>query len=125
MTTQEIIEVLLQERGKEEIKLYDDAIDEVAQLISGSFVFPLYGALWQNFFDMDAISEHIKEMYDNNNHLALIYFVILLADVADYALPNEYFIMIVHEINVPALSSAIVADWMEYHKNSEVEEIES
>ena len=43
---------------KEETKKYDEAAtNEVAQLMSGSFVFPLYGALWQNFLDIDVITK--------------------------------------------------------------------
>jgi len=126
MTTQEILETLLQAKKMEkEIETYDEAAtNEVAQLMSGSFVFPLYGALWQNFLDMDTITKQLEEMYDSDNHYGLVYFIILLADAVNYDLPNHYIEMIAVKPYVPIISSAILSDWLDYHANSEVEEIE-
>jgi hypothetical protein len=60
ITTYEILELLT--GVKEEMKGRevpdDNSICEVAHLLTGTFVYPLYGALWQNFIDMDTVTEH-------------------------------------------------------------------
>jgi hypothetical protein len=126
MTTYEIIETLLRaNEKKEEVEKYNEVdIYETAQLISGSMVFPLYGALWTNFFDMGTITEHLEMLYDSKNYYGLAYFIILLADAVDYELPQIYFVIIKLDTHIKALSDAIITDWLDYDENSGIEEIE-
>ena len=126
MTTYEIIETLLQAKEiEQEVNIVDEmAINEAAQLLSGSFIYPLYGALWQNFLDMDVITKQLKEMYDNDNHYGIVYFIILLADAVGYVLPKQFFDMCTVSPHIQILSSAIISDWIEYNADSEIEEIE-
>jgi hypothetical protein len=126
MTTYEILENLIHlKKEVEKTKTHDEeAISEVTQLISGSLVLPLYGKLWENFTDMDAITEHLEALYDDDNHFGLIYFVLLLAGAVDYTLPKEYFIICANDACIPIISSAIISDWLDYDAINEVEEIE-
>ena len=97
---------------------------ERAQLVSGSFVFPLYRALWQLDFDMDAITEHLEYLCDSGNHFGLIYFIFILADAADYSLPLLFSETSTINELVPILSAAIIEDWLDYDATSEVVETE-
>jgi hypothetical protein len=126
MLKQELIGTILQaKKTKEDNKTCNqEATYEVAQLLSGSFVFPLYGLLWQEFYDMEAISEHLEDLFDRENHTAFIYFIFMLADAVDYVLPELYIEMSASEKYIPIISSAIISDWLDYHTNSEIEIIE-
>ena len=126
MTTNEFVEFLLHmKREEKKPKTKDkDPIVEMAQLVSGSFVFPLYGTLWQYHFGMDAITNHLESLHDSENHYGLVYFIIILADAAGYTLPRSFYEMTAIDEHVPILSSAIIEDWLDYDATSEVVEIE-
>jgi hypothetical protein len=126
MTTYEIIETLLQAKKEKGIseKHNDAAIFETAQLVSGSIVFPLYGALWANYFDMESTTKHLEALHDSEDYIGLAYFIILLADAVDYELPPVYFATCTFDTHVKALSDAIISDWLDYDENSATEEIE-
>ena len=122
MTTYEFIEYLLQAKKENPGTIIVDeaAAYERAQLVSGSFVFPLYGALWQLDFDMTAITEHLEYLYDSGNHFGLIYFIFMLADAADFTLPLLFSETSSNNALVPILSAAIIEDWLDYDATSEV-----
>ena len=88
MTTNEFAECILQIRkeGKQAEMMDEVAAYEAAQLVSGSFIYPLYGALWQNGFDIETTTEHLQAMYDNGNHFGLVYFIFILSDAVNYVL---------------------------------------
>ena len=69
MTNTEYVQTILQEKkGTRVIQEKDEASAyDAAQLISGSFTSPLYETLWENFFDMDAITHHLESMYAGGN----------------------------------------------------------
>jgi len=126
MTSNEYVDFLLQvkKETQEEIMADEVAAYEAAQLVCGSFVFPLYGALWQNDFDMEAITMHLETLYDTENHHGLIYIIFILSDAVDFVLPRPYSEMSACDMHVPILSAAIIEDWIEFHDTSEVSEIE-
>jgi hypothetical protein len=126
MSTYEFIEYLLQAKKENSGTMIVDEASalERAQLVSGSFVYPLYGTLWQLHFDMDAITEHLEYLYDSGNHFGLIYFIFMLADAADYSLPLLFSETSAINELVPILSAAIIEDWLDYDATSEVVETE-
>jgi len=126
MTTNEFVECLLQlkKEGQKTAIKDETAAYKAAQLISGSFVFPLYGALWQNDFDMETITEHLEDLYDSGNHFGLVYFVFILSDAVDFVLPLSFSEMSANDKFVPILSAAIIEDWLDYNATSEVIETE-
>ena len=103
----------------------ESAAFEVSQLISGSFVYSLYCALWQSGFDMEALTEHLEAMYDSGNHLALIYFIFILSDAVDFVLPLIFTEKSANDALAPILSAAIIEDWLEYDATSDIEIIDS
>ncbi|MDR2712848.1 MAG: hypothetical protein LBB91_07025 [Clostridiales bacterium] len=126
MNTYEFIENILQAKKE---KLGTIAVDETsayetAQLVSGSFIYPLYGTLWQFDFDMTAITEHLEYLYDSGNHFGLIYFIFILADAAEFTLPLIFSETSAVDELVPILSAAIIEDWLDYDATSEVVETE-
>ena len=126
MTTNEFAECILQVRKSQPPEAKDEAAAyEAAQLVSGSFTYPLYGALWQNGFVMEDITEHLEAMYDSGNHLGFLYFIFILSDAVDFVLPLPFSEMSAIDALVPALSAAIIEDWLEYDVTSSVEVIES
>jgi len=122
MTTSEYVEFLIQaKRELQQTQAVDEeAAKEAARLLSGSMVYPLYGALWQYFYDMEAITEHLESLYDSENHIGLIYFILILADSVELTLPLPFYIMSTNGNLMPILSSAIIEDWLEYDTASEV-----
>jgi len=120
MTTREFIEYLLTEEQSE------GAIDEkvayeAASLVTGSFVYNLYELLWLNDLSVPAITAHLQKLYDSKENSALLYFVVLLADAIEFALPSEFFKMSVKEQIVPILSAAFIDDWLDV--DNEYEEV--
>ena len=130
MTNYEYIEYLLHvkglEKSEENISTADDvfkeAAFEAAQLISGSFTYQFYESLWLNEYPMDTITSHLEILYDKSDFHGFIYFMILLADSADFTLPIKFYEMSVQDRAIPKLSAAVIEDWLEY--NNEYEEIE-
>ena len=126
MTTNEFAECILQVRKSQPPETKDEAAAyDAAQIVSGSFVYPLYGALWQNGYEMDAVTEHLETMYDSGNHLGFLYFIFILSDAVDFVLPLPFSEMSAIDAHVPILAAAIIDDWLEYDATSSVEVIES
>ena len=124
MTSAEYAQTILQEkRGARIIQEKDEASAyDAAQLISGSFTSPLYETLWENFFDMDAITHHLESMYDSGNHFGLVYFIFILANAVDFSIPIQFTEMSANDSLVPILSAAIIEDWLEYDSSCEATE---
>ena len=120
MTTSEFIEYLLTEEQSERT-IDEKAAYEAASLVTGSFVYNLYELLWLNDLSVPAITAHLQKMYDGNENRALLYFVVLLANAIEFALPSEFFKMSVKEQIVPILSAAFIDDWLEV--DNEYEEV--
>ena len=116
MTSNEYIQAILQER-KETCSLKttnESSAYEVAQLISGSFIIPLYEVLWENFFDMAIITQQLEKMHDSEDHYGLVYFTFILANAVDLTIPYQFTEMSANDSLVPILSAAIIEDWLEY-----------
>ena len=126
MTTNEYLDCLLEvKRETQEPKAIDEAAAyEAAQLVSGSFVYPLYGMLWQYDLDMEVITEHLEALYDSGNHFGLVYFIFILSDAVNYVLLRTFSEMSATDVIVPILSAAIIEDWLEYDATSGVDVIE-
>ena len=124
MTSTEYVQTILQEKkGTRVIQEKDEASAyDAAQLISGSFTSPLYETLWENFFDMDAITHHLESMYDGGNHFGLVYFIFILANAVDFSVPIQFTEMSANDSLVPILSAAIIEDWLEYDSSCEATE---
>jgi hypothetical protein len=125
MTTSEFIGDILE--GRKEVKekgavaIFDeDSINEVAGLLSGSFTYLLYEALWRNAYDMETITEHLEKLYDEDEHFGLIYFTFILANAVDIIVPAQFVAMSAKDDMAPILSAAIIEDWDEYDSTHEV-----
>ena len=116
MTAYEYTQIILQVQKELPLPRFDDeaAAHEVAQLLSGSLICPLYDALWVRNFEMDAATQHLESLYDSENHFGLIYFVFLLAETADVIVPFQFAEMSANESLVPILSAALIEDWIAY-----------
>ena len=127
MTAYEIVETILQIRKerKDDIMLDEAAINELSELVCGSFIYQLYENLWQNFLDVEVITDHLKYLYENDKHFGLVYFILLLAEAIDYVIPHEYIKMSTINLHIPILSDAVISDWLYYHENCVVEGIEA
>jgi len=126
MTASEYIDLILQIKSESQ---YSKAVDdksafEAARLVSGSVVYPLYATLWQFFYDMKTITEHLERMYDSEDHFGFIYFIFMLADTVELVLPYPFHEMSANEKLVPVLSAAIIEDWLDYDASSEASEFE-
>lgn len=124
MTTNEYAEFLLQ--AKKEAALLpavdESAACEAAQLLSGSFTYLLYEALWMNNFDMDTITHHLNNLHDSENHFGLVYFIFILTNAVELDVPVYFTEMCANDALVPFLSAAIIEDWLDYDTNSEATE---
>ena len=124
MTTNEYAQFVLQVK-KDVIlpeKVDEAAAHEIAQLLSGSFTYLLYEALWMNDFDMGTITKHLEQLYDSNNHFGLVYFIFILANAIDFSIPVQFTEISVNDTLVSILSDAIIEDWLEYNATSEITE---
>ena len=126
MTTSEYVLTILQVKNDtRKIETKDEAsVYEIAQLVSGSFTSPLYEVLWENFYDMDSITEHLESMYDSENHFGVVYFTFILANAVDFLIPIQFTEMSANKSLVPILSAAIIEDWLEYDSTCEATEYE-
>jgi len=126
MTTGEYILTVFEEKKASRVIYERDeaAAYDAAQLISGSFTSPLYETLWENFYDMDAITQHLEAIYDSGNHFGLVYFIFILANAVDYSIPLQFTEMSANDSLVPILSAAIIEDWLEYDSTCEATEYE-
>ena len=127
MTTTEYAQSVLQIKTETpSAQTIDEAAAySAAQLISGSFTYPLYEELWRNFFDMDAITDHLESLYDSNNHFGLIYFTFILANAVEFIIPVEFTEMSAKDALVPYLAAAIIDDWLDFDGCFEAVECES
>ena len=125
MTTAEYIEFVLEVKQETTPPqtIEESAAYEVAQLISGSFTYPLYETLWVNFYDMDTITQHLENLYDSENHFGLVYFVFILANASEMTIPKQFSEMSANDALVPFLSAAIIEDWLEYDSTHEATEV--
>ena len=109
MTTTEYVQFVLEAKKENFIPQTHDeaAVNEVAQLISGSFTYLLYESLWVNDFDMESITEHLESLYDSENYLGLIYFVFIMANAASFPVPAKFTEMSASNALAPTLSAAM------------------
>ena len=124
MTTNEYVQFILEVK-KENLAprtIDEAAASDAAQLISGSFIYSLYEALWMDYIDVESITQHLESLYDSNNHHGLVYFIILLADAIAFSVPATLTEMSATDALIPYLSSAIIEDWLEYHATCEIAE---
>ncbi|OGO88247.1 MAG: hypothetical protein A2Y15_04165 [Clostridiales bacterium GWF2_36_10] len=121
MTPNEYVQIILQEKKRESPpKTVDEAAAyEVAQLLSGNFTYLLYEALWMNHFEMDFITQHLENLHDSKNHFGLVYFIFILANAVDFAMPAQFVEMSGQDELIPFLSAAIIEDWLDYDTNHE------
>ena len=126
MTPHEYIQFVLEVKKETSVpRAVDEAAAyDAAQLISGSFTYPLYEALWRNDFDMESITQHLESLYDNNNHFGFVYFIFMLANAAAFIIPAKFTEISATDALVPFLSAAIIEDWLEYDAASEATESE-
>ena len=101
----------------------EDSAYEAAMLLSGSFIYPLYGALWVEHYDMDSICKKLMELYWTDNHYGFVYFIALLANAVDYEIPTIFTQMSANDKLVPILSSAVLDDWIDYDITTEPEAV--
>ena len=115
MTTNEYMQILFDAQGQQdEIAEIDEvAACEVAQLVSGSFTYLLYEAVWINHIDIESVSRHIERLYESENHFGLVYFIFLLSNSVELIIPLQYSEMTANYNLVPILSAAVYEDWME------------
>ena len=102
-----------------ENRIDEAAAIEAAQLISGSLIYRLYESLIRTDYDMDVVTEHLEMLFDTDNHFALLYFVFILCDATDVALPERFTNMTVNAELAPYLSGAIIDDWFDFHNDYE------
>lgn len=121
MTPNEYVQIILQEKkGESPPKTVDEAAAyEVAQLLSGNFTYLLYESLWMNHFEMDSITQHLENLYDSKNHFGLVYFIFILTNAVDFAMPAQFVEMSGQDKLIPFLSAAIIEDWLDYDTNHE------
>ena len=124
MTATDYIQTILQIKKEEDTaqSINESTAYEAAQLISGSFTYPLYEELWKNFFEMDEITSRLENLYDSGNHFGVVYFVFILANAVDYSIPVEFAEMSAKTVFVPYLSAAIIDDWLDYDGSCEATE---
>ena len=121
MTVTEYIQNIIEEKQEDTVSnsICEDSAYETAQLLSGTFTYQLYGALWTDFYDLEFINKHLEYLYDNDDHYGLLYFVAMLADAVSFDIPVIYAQMSANKKLVPVLSSAVIEDWLEYHETNE------
>jgi len=126
MTTNEYAQLILEvQKELAALKPVDEtAACEAAQLISGSFTYTLYEALWENFFDMEAITQRLENLYDGGDHCGFAYFIFILANAVDFIVPVQFSEMSANDGLVPFLSAAIIEDWLDYDASCEPTEYE-
>ena len=114
MTNNEYMELFFVSRTGEESEPISEAdVIEIAQLISGNIVLPLYESAKQADFDIEMVSQHLEYLYDTKNFFGLIYFIMMLADAAGFPLPVQFWDMTLNNNAIPILSAAIIEDWIE------------
>ncbi|MCL2279654.1 MAG: hypothetical protein FWC20_09660 [Oscillospiraceae bacterium] len=125
MNTTEYVQYVIEERNTDVVSrdYCKTSAREVAQLLSGSFIYPLYGAAWAVFYDMETITQHLKELHENRSYFGVVYFITLLAGALDANIPLLFTQMSLNSLHIHILADAIIEDWVEYHDISEVVDI--
>jgi hypothetical protein len=120
MTTHEFTRFILEHQAESLAAPIDEAAaKDVTQLVSGSLIYRLYEGLIISEYDMDAVTDHLEMLYDTENHYALLYFVYMLCDATDVALPERFGEITANLSLVPYLSAAIIEDWLDFHGDYE------
>ncbi|MDR1892200.1 MAG: hypothetical protein LBQ48_04260 [Oscillospiraceae bacterium] len=101
-------------------KLYEEAVKEVAGLISGCLVFRLCRAIRSSGHHPHAITAHLEMLWGNNNHFGLVYFIALLAGGTGTDLPGQFVEFAAAESFVPYLAAALMDDWLDCHEDFEL-----
>ena len=83
--------------------LDEAAAYEASSLVSGSFVESLHRALWLEGQPMQAVTTRLESLYDNGEHHAFLYLVILMASAVELALPEALGEIAANEAAVPSL----------------------
>jgi len=114
MTTNEYIEMFLMSRTEAmPNKVDEETAIEISQLVSGSFVYPLFESVTQAEYDTNAIIQHLEDLYDSANYFGFIYFIMFLAETTGCILPSELYILSLKNDMVPILAAAIIDDWLD------------
>ena len=114
MLSHEFAESILQfKKEKQKRKIEDEtSVCDVATLISGQFIIPLFFKLQQFGFDMILLKQHLEFLYDSDNHFGLVYFIFILAEAADMKVPFTFTKMCANDAFAPILSGAIIDEWL-------------
>ena len=112
MNANELLEYLLETKNPPE-PLDEAAAYEASSLVSGSFVYNLHRALWLEGLTMQDVTDRLESLYDNGEHHAFLYLVLLLASAVELDLPELLGEIAANEAAVPVLCAAIIEDWLE------------
>ncbi len=116
MTTHEFAQFVLGGGAQSPAEPLDEAAaKEVAQLVSGSLIYRLYESLITSGYDMDEATQHLEMLYDSGNHFGLLYFVFMLTDAMNEALPAQFAELTANCATAPYLASALMEDWLDFH----------
>ena len=118
MNANELLEYLLETKNPPE-PLDEAAAYEASSLVSGSFVYNLHRALWLEGLTMQAVIDRLESLYDNGEHRAFLYFIILLASITELDLPVPLGEIAANEAALPVLCAAIIEDWLEVDEEYE------
>ena len=118
MNAIELLEYLLETKNPPE-PLDEAAAYEASSLVSGSFVLELHRALWLEGLTMQAVTDRLESLYDNGEHNAFLYLIILLASITEVNLPVPLGEIAANEAAVPVLCAAIIEDWLEMDEEYE------
>ena len=114
MKTNEFIKFILAVRNDIPQKDIDEeTAHSMAQITSAGFIHKLCEQLRRNDFDVEAVTAHIEDMYDNENHFGVIYFLFLLASCVDFELPIQFAQLATNDLCVPILSGVLIEDLLE------------
>jgi len=118
MTSHEYALSILTYQNHQNEELKDEAAAiEVAQLISGTLIYRMYESLQNIGYDMNAVTMHLILLHDNESPDGLLYFVFILCDAANEALPPRFDIMSANPALNPYLADAIIEDWLAFHED--------
>ena len=118
MTTHEFAQFVLDSKAQSPVEPIDEAATkEVAQLVSGSLIYRLYERLITNDYNVDEVTEHLEMLCDTENCFGLLYFVFMLTDAVNEALPAQFAELTANRATVPYLASALMQDWLDFHSD--------
>jgi len=118
MTTHEFAQFILRIGSQSPVEVTDEsAAKEIAQLVSGNLIYRLYESLIINDYNMDEVTEHLEMLCDTKNHFGLLYFIFILTDAVNEALPDRFAELIANRATAPYFSSALIEDWLDFHND--------